>query len=233
MSRRWHPRRWLGVAAFLPLLLLSTGCDAATATSGFPTTGPLFLPGLAAHTCTASVVKSPTHDLLITAAHCVYGTGIGMSFIPGSVNGSAPYGRWTVTAAYVDASWRTSHNPLRDVAFLRVAAQRVNGSIRSVEQLTGGNTLIRTPLNVGAVSVPAYTLGVGVHPSRAWRAPTARVPIWRSIATVTPTASAVLPGSAGRACSVSSAVCTRVVAPLRRPIQRLSTPPQSRPISAR
>jgi V8-like Glu-specific endopeptidase len=162
--RRPHPRRWLGVAAVVPLLILSTGCNAVTTSSGFPTTGPLFLPGLAAHTCTASVVKSPTHDLLITAAHCVYGTGAGMSFVPSSVNGSAPYGRWTVTAAYVDASWRTSRNPLRDVAFLRVAPQRVNGSIRSVEQLTGGNALIRTPLNVGKVSVPAYTLGAGGAP---------------------------------------------------------------------
>jgi V8-like Glu-specific endopeptidase len=164
MSGRWHPRRWMGVAALLPLLLLFTGCNAATASSGFPTTGPLFLPGLAAHTCTASVVKSETQDLLITAAHCVYGTGVGMSFVPGPVNGSAPYGRWTVTAAYVDASWRTSRNPLRDVAFLRVAPQRINGSIRSVEQLTGGNALIRTPLNVGQVSVPAYIAGVGGAP---------------------------------------------------------------------
>jgi hypothetical protein len=87
-----------------------------------------------------------------------------MSFVPGPVNGSAPYGRWTVTAAYVDASWRTSRNPLRDVAFLRVAPQRINGSIRSVEQLTGGNALIRTPLNVGQVSVPAYIAGVGGAP---------------------------------------------------------------------
>jgi hypothetical protein len=33
-----------------------------------------------------------------------------------------------------------------------------------VQQMTGGNTLVRTPLNVGAVSVPAYVAGVGGAP---------------------------------------------------------------------
>jgi hypothetical protein len=87
-----------------------------------------------------------------------------MEFVPGSVNGSAPYGRWTVTATYVDPSWPKSHNPLADVAFLRVAPQRVNGSVRTVEQLTGGNALIRTPLAVGQVSIPAYLVGAGAAP---------------------------------------------------------------------
>jgi V8-like Glu-specific endopeptidase len=164
MRRRRQLARWLGMAAAVPLLLLSAGCNAVTASSGFPTTGPLYFAGFTAHTCTASVVQSSTRDLLITAAHCVYGTGVGMAFVPGSVNGSAPYGRWTVTAAYVDPSWRTSHNPLRDVAFLRVAPQHVNGAVRTVEQLTGANTLIETPLNVGQVSVPAYLYGVGGLP---------------------------------------------------------------------
>jgi V8-like Glu-specific endopeptidase len=159
---RW--RAALGAAVATGLLLLSAGCNAFTASSGFPTVGPLYFAGLASHTCTASVVKSPTQDLLITAAHCVYGSGVGMRFVPGSVNGSAPYGSWTVTAAYVDPTWRSSRNPLRDVAFLRVAPQRINGTVRTVQQLTGANTLVRTPLNVGQVSVPAYVAGVGGAP---------------------------------------------------------------------
>ena len=157
-------RSALGGAVAAALLLVSAGCNAFTTSSGFPAVGPLYFAGLASHTCTASVVKSPTQDLLITAAHCVYGTGIGMRFVPGSVDGSAPYGSWTVTAAYVDPSWRTSHNPLRDVAFLRVAPQRIKGAVHTVQQLTGGNTLVTTPLRVGHVSVPAYVAGVGGSP---------------------------------------------------------------------
>jgi V8-like Glu-specific endopeptidase len=159
---RWRSAFGGGLAA--ALLLVSAGCNAVTATSGFQTVGPLYFAGVSSHTCTASVVKSPTQDLLITAAHCVYGDGAGMRFVPGSVNGSAPYGSWTVTAAYVDPTWVTSRNPLRDVAFLRVGPQRVNGVVLTVQQLTGGNSLIRTPLNVGRVSIPAYIAEVGGAP---------------------------------------------------------------------
>lgn len=159
---RW--RSALGASLAAGLLLISAGCDAVTTTSGFATVGPLYFAGVSGHTCTASVVASPTQDLLITAAHCVYGTGAGMRFVPGSVNGSAPYGSWTVTDAYVDPTWITSHDPLRDVAFLRVARQQINGVVRTLQQVTGGNSLVRTPLKVGQVSVPAYVAGVGGAP---------------------------------------------------------------------
>ena len=148
--------------AALPLATLAA-CSAVTVGS-VPTTGPLYLPGLAAHFCTASVVSSPTRDLVITAAHCVFGTGVGMTFVPGSVNGSAPYGRWTVTSAYVDPAWKSRQDPLRDVAFLRVAPQFAGGALRHVEELTGGNRLIATPRTIGQVVVPAYVLGVGGSP---------------------------------------------------------------------
>jgi V8-like Glu-specific endopeptidase len=159
---RWRSALGGGLAA--ALLLVSAGCNAVTATSGFQTVGPLYFAGVSSHTCTASVVKSPTQDLLITAAHCVYSNGVGMRYVPGSVNGSAPYGSWTVTAAYADPTWSSSRNPIRDVAFLRVAPQRINGVVRTVQQLTGGNSLIRTPLNVGRVSIPAYVAEVGGAP---------------------------------------------------------------------
>jgi V8-like Glu-specific endopeptidase len=163
----WRPHGWrsaIGLAVTAGLVLLGAGCSAVSTSSGFPAVGPLYFAGLTTHTCTASVVNSPTQDLVVTAAHCVYGTGVGMRFVPGSANGSAPYGSWTVTAAYVDVSWRTSHNPLADVAFLRVAPQRIKGTMRNLQQLTGANTLVKTPLNVGQVSVPAYTAAVGGTP---------------------------------------------------------------------
>jgi V8-like Glu-specific endopeptidase len=159
-----HCRRWLGLLAALPLLLLGVGCNAITASNGFPTTGPLYLSGASGHTCTASVVKSPSKDILITAAHCVFGSAVNTTFVPGSVNGSSPYGRWKVTAAYVDPAWVSSHNPRRDVAFLVVAPQRIQGVVKNVQDVTGGNELIKTPANVGLVSVPAYNAGVGGSP---------------------------------------------------------------------
>ncbi len=156
-----------GFSARALVLLLAVpalfACSASPS-PGEPTTGPLYFAGATVHTCTASVVASPGHDLLITAAHCVWGSGVGMTFVPDSVNGSAPYSRWTVTAAYVDPAWKSRQDPLRDVAFLRVAPQRLNGATRHVQDLTGANTLITTPATIGLVAVPAYPLGVGGSP---------------------------------------------------------------------
>lgn len=166
------PRRWLRtrILAVLPILLLVVAaCTAGGRPSAFPvgsvrTTGPLFLSGAGSHGCTASVIASPRHNLLITAGHCFWGTGRGMTFVPGSVNGSAPYGRWTVTAAYADPSWVSSRNPLRDVAILTVAPQFIDGGFHEVQDLTGGNRLVTTPASLGAVVVPAYLDGVGGSP---------------------------------------------------------------------
>ena len=96
------------LAALLVVATVScatTGTPTALTVGSDPTTGPLYLARSTAHICTASVLSSPTQDLIITAAHCVFGNGTGLAFVPGSVGGSAPYGRWTVTAAYVDPSW--------------------------------------------------------------------------------------------------------------------------------
>ena len=153
----------LAAAVLAPLLALAA-CSQAIPVGSVRTTGPLYFKGADAHGCTASVVSSPAHDLLITAAHCVFGTGVGMTFVPGSVNGSAPYGRWTVTAAFADPAWIGHQDPMRDVAFLRVARQQIGGRLKAVGEVTGGNRLVPTPRPIGAVVVPAYIAGVGGRP---------------------------------------------------------------------
>ena len=151
------------------LITVTVGCTTsgdptAFAVGSVPTTGTLSPPGTSFHICTASVVSSPTQDLIITAAHCVFGSAVGYTFVPGSVNGSAPKGRWTVTAAYVDPAWKATRNPLRDVAILRVAPEHIGGALHKVQQVTGGNRLITTPAKLGPLVVPAYAAGIGGSP---------------------------------------------------------------------
>jgi V8-like Glu-specific endopeptidase len=108
--------------------------------AGTPAVGALFTmsgAGLGSHFCTASVVDSPNGDLVITAAHCVAGISSGVAFVPG-YDGEAPYGVWTVTGIYVDASWKASSDPDDDVAFLRVSQP---GSSMPIEEVTGGEQL--------------------------------------------------------------------------------------------
>ncbi|GAB2973957.1 trypsin-like serine peptidase [Nocardioides montaniterrae] len=138
-----------------------------------PTTGALFFPSVAGlavalhlpHFCTASVLHSTTRDLLVTAAHCVYGTGVTMEFAPGFHDGVAPYGVWAVRRAYVPPAWRSGQDPAADVAVLEVGPR----GGRRIEDIAGG---LRTtsPTAGEAAKVMGYPLGVGGRPV-ACRAP--------------------------------------------------------------
>ena len=110
--------------------------------TGTPAVGALFYTaggGLGSHFCTASVVDSPSQDLVITAAHCVSGAGPGqIAFVPGYHDGQRPYGVWQVTRVFVDQAWRAGENPDDDVAFLVV---KRSGSRTPVQAVTGGERL--------------------------------------------------------------------------------------------
>lgn len=110
--------------------------------NGTPAVGALFtISGgrLGSHFCTASVVKSPVKDLVVTAAHCLHGKQPGqVVFVPEYHRHGEPYGTWTVTQVFVDAAWASSANPNHDVAFLVVSQP---GNSTPVQELTGGENL--------------------------------------------------------------------------------------------
>jgi V8-like Glu-specific endopeptidase len=88
------------------------------------------------HFCTASVVDSPTGNLIVTAAHCMQGEHPGhVVFVPDYSDGLAPYGQWRVTKVIEDQPWLASGDPDDDFAFLVVSQP---GSTVSVQNLTGG-----------------------------------------------------------------------------------------------
>jgi len=113
------------------------GTPNAVTFDGVPTVGALFFTtGSGRHFCTASVVDSDTEDLVITAAHCVYGSGYAthLEFVPGYHDGRQPYGAWAVQSVVVASAWRKSHDPDADFAFLSVAS---SGG-RRLQRVTGG-----------------------------------------------------------------------------------------------
>ena len=105
---------------------------------GVPTVGALFFTtGTQAHFCTASAVRSKPKNLVLTAAHCVYGSSYAsnIAYVPEYHFGKQPYGEWPVTAITVAAGWRQSHNPNLDFAFLSVAPP--TGTRKPIQQVTG------------------------------------------------------------------------------------------------
>jgi V8-like Glu-specific endopeptidase len=112
---------------------------------------------LSSHFCTGTVVSSPTKDLVLTAAHCVYGSGYGgyakgVVFVPGYEDGNAPYGIWLPSKIMVDSNWTTSTDPDDDVAFLRVH----RGTDTDLQDLTGADRLAVDPAYRTLVRVIGY-----------------------------------------------------------------------------
>lgn len=133
------------------------GTPTATSFAGTSTVGPLFRDGLTNdHGCSASVVASPTRDLVLTAAHCVTGSAAGYLFVPGYRDGSTPYGVWTVTHAYLDPAWIRDQDPRHDYAILQVAP---HGRIR-LQSVTGANLLGTAPRPGTAITDVAYNEGI-------------------------------------------------------------------------
>lgn len=136
---------------------------AAVATAGRATVGPLFPGGQLAgpHTCTASVIDASTGDLILTAAHCVHGSGTGTVFAPGYRDGGTPFGTWKVTAAYADPAWLKSQDPHDDYAVLRVAALAGNRGTEALQRVTGGDVVAQPPPRDTRITIIGYNKGIG------------------------------------------------------------------------
>src|ERR1700741_5292541 len=133
---------------------------ASRTSSGVSEIGALYASaGATQHGCTAGVVHSPDGNTLITAAHCVSGSGAGMVFVPGEHGAEAPYGRWIVTSTHLEPKWGTRQDPPADVAFLTVAPQTINGVSTEIEQVTGAYELASTAARGQRVTITGYPAG--------------------------------------------------------------------------
>lgn len=147
-------------------LLISPAADAVTAVAARPDPkiGALFRAGFARHYCTASVVHSPRRNLVMTAAHCVFGNGTSMRFVPALHDGVRPYGTWTVARVFLRPSWIKWHDWQHDYAFLQLKRHSWRGTDRDIEDVVGGNRLSAAPARDQQVTVTGYVAGRGDKP---------------------------------------------------------------------
>ncbi|MQY02786.1 trypsin-like serine peptidase [Actinomadura macrotermitis] len=110
---------------------------------GIPTLGALFFNnGGGDHYCTASVVHSGSHSLILTAAHCLHGGRGGhyarkIAFVPKYDRGRRPYGVWTVKSMTVHRNWVSKGDV--DLDFGYAALNKRGG--RTIEKAVGYNKL--------------------------------------------------------------------------------------------
>jgi hypothetical protein len=100
-----------------------------TAPNVDPRVGAVFIGDKSLHACTASVLDSPSGELIITAAHCM-ANGIDMFFVPGYDQQASDRDYWHVGAVYFDPRWLANQDPLADFAIARVSRDG-GGSLES------------------------------------------------------------------------------------------------------
>ncbi|WP_344307953.1 trypsin-like serine peptidase [Fodinicola feengrottensis] len=156
----------VGVAA--PAASAPQSVPSAHDFGGWPTVGALLTTNGTdhspqTHNCTASVVNSPHHNLIMTAAHCVYDSGSGwrkyLAFFPGYNGGpSSTYGSWYAygrgVKMLVNQGWITNRDPAYDYAFIVLTP---SGG-KSVQDRTGALNLsfdTGLPKKIDLVGYPA------------------------------------------------------------------------------
>jgi V8-like Glu-specific endopeptidase len=104
-----------------------------------------FTLGGADYSCSGSVVDSANASVVVTAAHCVSdGAGHWAThwiFVPGYRDGRQPYGRYPARRYFVAAGWTHGGNEADDVAFVVVKPARVDGVVRPVADVVGGQRI--------------------------------------------------------------------------------------------
>lgn len=163
----WTPRRMAEATpldsrrtarAAKPALAATAGRPTAKTWSGSPVVGALFLSnGSGSHYCTASVVSSAHKSLILTAGHCLYGTGgwaKNVVFVPRYSQGKQPYGAWSIRYLYVDSRWKSHRDPDLDFGFAVV--DTLQG--RRIADVVGANRLVINEGYTNRVRVIGYPM---------------------------------------------------------------------------
>lgn len=163
-------RTWAAalLVSTLGLLGATLPTTAQATTQAFAPNGVLFYPSVGGlmpaldlyHPCSASVVHSVGHDLVATAAHCLYGSGATIEFVPGFRDGKAPYGVWRVSRLYVESAWKSGQSPKADVAFLRIAPLHGRQIEDVVEARAPGTPIVGARVTVSGFPLMSNTASV-------------------------------------------------------------------------
>ena len=131
----------------------------ARAVPGSRVIGALFFNnGAGGHYCTASVIRTPKRNMLLTAAHCLYNQATHtwhrhIVFVPGYRGGHRPYGTWPVWLMVADKRWIERGDPNLDYGF---AAVQIMRGRRLADVVSDSWYLKGTENTMDAATVAAY-----------------------------------------------------------------------------
>jgi V8-like Glu-specific endopeptidase len=116
------------------------------------------------HFCSASVIYSSRHNLLLTAAHCLYYKhkwSSKIAFVPKYTAGHRPYGLWTVSTMTLDSRWINKGDVDLDFGFAGV--NKLHG--KNIADVVGYNSLLTGQGFNKSITVIGYprTAGQPIH----------------------------------------------------------------------
>jgi V8-like Glu-specific endopeptidase len=109
------------------------------------------------HSCSGSVLKSPSKQLVVTAGHCAHGGAGGVYyenwiFVPGYDTGNQPFGQFAAKQFRTFASWVDSSDFDRDVSMVTTYPNAYGALV----DVVGGNGLAWNLPKVLPITVLAY-----------------------------------------------------------------------------
>ncbi len=85
----------------------------------------IFRPG-GPYSCSATVVNSPSRNVVLTAGHCVFERELGWArrlvFVPAYLRGERPFGTWAATDAVTTRGWVRSENYHGDYSAVKLSS---------------------------------------------------------------------------------------------------------------
>jgi V8-like Glu-specific endopeptidase len=151
-----------------PAVLAEPAAPALTATpfSGLAEVGTIaYTAGGTDHRATASVVTSPRRNLIITAAHVLFGARNAV-FVPEYHDGQKPFGTWEIDKVFYDKRYVEDRDQDLDFAFATI---RVRNGL-TLQSVVGGNGLVTSRGFVNRVRVVGY-------PATRYQSPGRDVPV--------------------------------------------------------
>ncbi|MFJ1527406.1 trypsin-like peptidase domain-containing protein [Streptomyces mirabilis] len=146
--------------------------DTAKHFAGIKSVGVLYSgSGPETHSCTASVVDSSGHDLILTAGHCKSAHGM---FVPRYDSGKSadaqPFGVFPVQEWFRDSQWAADESVKSDLDFAFARVGTYQG--KKVQDVVGANTVARTPGFTSNVTVIGYPMSTYDRADQAVSCPT-------------------------------------------------------------
>lgn len=127
------------------------------------------------YVCSGAVINSENGSVVWTAGHCSTEGGNDMQsaiFVPGYLNGAAPFGQWAVQSFWVPKQWVRTNNQAYDFSAYVLAADPTTG--QTIIDVTGGLGIAWNVSDIQHWYIMGYPAAAPFDGERQWTCSTSQ-----------------------------------------------------------